>query len=1056
MVYASAALMRSLRQPARALDEATLDEIASRVAGAAEPVAVVGSWIEVARDEGDTTGVCKRLYELGAAVVRYAVALGLADVARALEGANAPNPLAQHLQKAARLSDGSWCELGRMVEAQLTQQRRPLREKLAWLRKPPVSGLMASRNRFAHDGAPGDDAPDRCLALLELAAGLLELPLVCVMGLDPLRADLRMGAPLRPGVWRKHRGDLPDTAAREGAFAVLDDDWLPVTPWLPQVDGRLALPDAPHAPRQPWRSFDPDQGEHRVHIALDEAVKRLAGADPNAPQPMTERPPLVGRDAAIACIRRAAEEAAAGRVRVLLLTGPLGIGRTRLLREVAEALPGFGYHRVLEGACSPERRSLLRPLRSAVEGQVPAAARAIEALLAGDEVLGGSQTYDAALEAVEEALIAAGVEGPLGLLLSDLQWADEATLRVVRMLTERANRGAHGRVCVIADARDGPDHSALLQSLIAQVEQDVGSGATRVALEAMPVHASRAVVRGVAPIDERVEERVVAGAAGVPFFIVQPLLSWGETGALAWREQRWRPVDDAVLEKPVPGVLDLVTARLDSFFERGSPTRHAAEVLLALVSLAASGLSTEHVMSAARRLEISTSSAEAVLEVLTEAGLLNPLDERREHACRLGMVREAVVAQAAQKPWFARVRRVLLETLEVNADPAIDGIFLADGFAALGEKERAAHWLRVTVRRLLRVGAYATALPLTGRLTELATTRGARLEARLWAAEALHGGGQHQEAEEWLVATVPLAAGDLEGAVRLRLLRIEVEVEIGGHERALTRGIIGLADRTGRPTLGVQARLTVADLLRGQVGIDLLARAEERLGRVPESEVAALAYRLYALRTVLLYEVRRPAEEWRRAALQAREAAEAAGSVFARLTSAGDQAVIDIDAGHPDTALGLLDDIIAEARQHHLRTVERTAMSNRVGCLFRLGRLEDTVAAAQGAATAFREAGSWRHEATVLSMKAGALLKLERLPAALDAINDSLSLKRRGRDVRIAFTLLRRAEIRRRLGDVDGARSDAEEALRCARGEGNEEDARQAEAVLKGLGEEDS
>ncbi|MBW2527307.1 MAG: hypothetical protein JRI23_24205, partial [Deltaproteobacteria bacterium] len=57
----------------RPLPEDLLDEIAARIGDLPEPVAAAATLVELARDDDDATGVRKRLFELGIAVVRYAV-----------------------------------------------------------------------------------------------------------------------------------------------------------------------------------------------------------------------------------------------------------------------------------------------------------------------------------------------------------------------------------------------------------------------------------------------------------------------------------------------------------------------------------------------------------------------------------------------------------------------------------------------------------------------------------------------------------------------------------------------------------------------------------------------------------------------------------------------------------------------------------------------------------------------------------------------------------------------------------------------------------------------
>ena len=125
-------------------DEDLLDDCAGRIGDLPEPLAVLATSVEVARAEGDTTGVRKRLYDLGACVVRYGVSAGLAVLAARLAGKKAPEPLGASLRKAARLSDGQWCELGRAIASALRSVDPKMAKALGFIAQKPLADLIAS------------------------------------------------------------------------------------------------------------------------------------------------------------------------------------------------------------------------------------------------------------------------------------------------------------------------------------------------------------------------------------------------------------------------------------------------------------------------------------------------------------------------------------------------------------------------------------------------------------------------------------------------------------------------------------------------------------------------------------------------------------------------------------------------------------------------------------------------------------------------------------------------------------------------------------------------
>ena len=97
-----------------------------------------------------------------------------------------------------------------------------------------------------------------------------------------------------------------------------------------------------------------------------------------------------------------------------------------------------------------------------------AVAAEIDRALEGD-ALGGAARLEAAIEAVEEALIETSAGEPTLLLVDDAQWADEGTLALLAMITERATRKAQGKLLVLAAVRDEPGGPAALSRFIEYV-----------------------------------------------------------------------------------------------------------------------------------------------------------------------------------------------------------------------------------------------------------------------------------------------------------------------------------------------------------------------------------------------------------------------------------------------------------------------------------------------------------------------------------------------------------------------------------------------------------
>lgn len=1043
------------RSGSRPLNEDVLDELAGRLPTLPEPIALLLTNIEVARADGDVTGVRKRLFELGVGVVRYAVSAGLAVLQRRLadQKKKAPMALGSALRKAARMSDGQWADLGRSVANELRAADPAMQRALRFLAEKPLADLIASRNLFIHGGAHGDDAPERALGVLDGAEELLATELRVVAALEPPSFEMRRGTPIRAGVWRKTKGQIPPEARIGEAYFLHKDGWIQANPWLPLVEGRLLLVDSPHAAGKPWRSMDPESGEHREHSPLDLALKSFLEADASAPVPLTDRPPIVGRGAVIAALKRAAEEAIRGGVRAVVLTGPFGIGRSHLAQTVVSSATGLGFTKILSASCSPERRSTLRPLLRALE-QVESGSsskatprpndsmagmdRIREAVLraVNGDVLARREGIESALEAVEEAIVETSLGEPTLLVVDDAQWADDQTLSLLRLLIERASRGGRGQLLIVITARDEPTPRPALRKLLGQLAQEVGLSALRVALPPLADKDAALVVRGVGPVDQSLEKALVHGASGVPFFLVQPLLVWSETGMLVWKEKIWAPAQQGLLDAPVPGVGDLIEARLGSFFDPGSDAERAAHQALACVAIYGAGLPLAYAVTAMAAVGTQEAASEHALSALIEASLLRMDGDRQDLRFAQSIVQQALLRALRVKPWFRRVHRALLDTVAEGGEGDAEAAFLAAGYEALGAQAEAVLWLKKGISRAFATGAFEEAIDLAGRLAKIAKSSSERLRAELSQVEALFRLGRAAEARAKLEPVLGAAMPGSDVAAEARILAQSIAFLLGDAPQHQDPTLIADADAIGIPRLGIEARLALATSQRGARGLELVDEASRRVGSIPEEQVGDLHYRILALRFEILWESRAGAE-CQRTAKQAIEAARALGSEWAVLDMDLNRAALESDAGKHDEAIELLKSVAARAAARHFGTLRRQALANVAGVSLRAGKLEEAAAAGLEAAGAARQAGDGIIGGMALSVRAEALLQLGRLEEAQVAIEEAVELKLAANDANVAIALLRRAEIRAAAGDIERAMADAELALSRAKSAGN-------------------
>jgi DNA-binding winged helix-turn-helix (wHTH) protein/tetratricopeptide (TPR) repeat protein len=562
----------------------------------------------------------------------------------------------------------------------------------------------------------------------------------------------------------------------------------------------------------------------------------LAAVSPGLPA-RGSRLPFVGRSHALACLQEAWSRSASGRGTLALVSGPPGVGKTRLVEVFCEAagrsgalvLPGRAQEgegvpafwiwvQILRGlAAREELRTELRELAGAGElaGLVPELAPEGEGSRRG-----GPARRDAApsaaerflfFDAVERALSRASRRRPLVLVLEDLQWAGAPSLRLLEHLAFESTDDALLVVATLRDETRLRGHPlertlALLRSLERCVQVPL-RGLSRREVALLLEHA----IGRPAPSD--LTSELFGRTEGVPLFLREAIRLLEERGDLREPERAAR----RGITLPEHS-LALLRRGLDSLSEAAASLLGAAAVLgreFAVPLLA--GVA-----------EVSREQALDLLDEATAAGVVEPV-AGTPATWRFSHALHQEAAQAGLSPGqrarlHQRAARRLAQQHADDPEPVI---------AQLAHHHH----------RGLAVGDAEQAFACAARAAERATRLLAHEQA------ALH----HEQA---LAALDHLETRD--PARRLAtLLALGEALRLSG-ERARRREVFGealeRARALGLPRELARAAIGLCDLSEWGVGDPAteaaLAEALAAVGDGPSPERARLATRVAYLRTL--------------------------------------------------------------------------------------------------------------------------------------------------------------------------------------------------------------
>ncbi|HEX2023390.1 MAG TPA: AAA family ATPase, partial [Acidimicrobiales bacterium] len=529
--------------------------------------------------------------------------------------------------------------------------------------------------------------------------------------------------------------------------------------------------------------------------------------------------PFVGRETPLGALVSAVQAAELGERVLALVTGEPGIGKTRLVREVAARVSS----RVLWAACwegdgAPPYwvwRQLLRALERGEDGEAASSERHLDAVLSDvpSSDLGGGARFRL-FDAVTEVFSTASQRRPLVLVLEDLHWADEASIRLLEFLRHDQRPR---RLAIIGTYRDTDlDATHPLARRLGELVRD-GLQLTLGGLGKRDVGALMAAMGGNGGDLSSMVPLLHRKSGGNPFFLRELALLWRDEGRVE------SPPSDLASAIPA-GTRPVVARRL------GNLAPSTQEVLAA-----AAVVGTDFDLSLLAA--VTGSPSAPLLQALDESRAAGLVESAGASGCFRfvhALVREVLYDALSLADRVALHRRVAEVLEERHGDSRLPEIAHHVLQSAVTEGSDRARDVAVRAgERSFGLLAYEEAAAWYGRALEVLRTSPGRDDARR--AELLIRRGEAHR-----------AAGDLPAARE-------------SYEQAavISRGR-GDAEQLARAALGLGAGFGGFEVqLLDPVQIDLLEEALTALGPEPSRLRALLLARLSVALSFMDAEARR-------------------------------------------------------------------------------------------------------------------------------------------------------------------------------------------------------
>lgn len=552
-------------------------------------------------------------------------------------------------------------------------------------------------------------------------------------------------------------------------------------------------------------------------------------------------PVVVGREDELRALERAVDDVAQARGGAVALTGPAGVGKSRLVREVfgratrvglpvmtgravsTSSATSYGpvselWFQFARRAPVPAADESLRPCLSVLEAIAPRSPSRTQPV---ESTVSPPQVGDALMWLFRTAFPAGVV-----VVFEDLHWADPETVAVVDYLADTSVSEA---VLCVVTVRDERRSAAL--DLVRRLRGRAGM--THLRLTVLTQESTLQMVRAcTADADPDLLNRVLQAAEGIPLFVEELLASPGLPQSFA----------------------QTVSERLDDLMPSERTVVEAAAVL---------GRDFDWTLLPA----VSGESGEVVARALARAvDRLLVVAEGDAFRFRHALTREAVL-DSTLPPRQRSLAEAALAAMDSTAAQlhVASRAVLADVALRAGDRHRAGRLLEEAGRDALRIGALSTAIDALRRSADLLNPA-ARAEALLTLVEALAAAGRVDEAVAAAAQVTAQVGDDPAGdptrlQVHLCVAAAATEAsrwELARHQFNAARELAASGAEDGAARVDVldaelalaaddydRAR-TLAEAVAGSdVAADLRCRAWEIVGRCLRSADLAAARRAF-------------------------------------------------------------------------------------------------------------------------------------------------------------------------------------------------------------------